>query len=48
VPETIGIVADLYDRNGQYTEAIDAYKKVIELKPDMGYAYFKMGTATIV
>lgn len=38
-------LADLYDRNGQYSEAIDAYKKVIELKPDMGYAHFKMGTA---
>jgi tetratricopeptide (TPR) repeat protein len=38
-------LADLYDRNDQYAEAIDTYKKVIALKPDMGYAYFKMGTA---
>lgn len=38
-------LADLYDRNGQYREAIEAYKKVIQLKPDKGYAYFKMGTA---
>ncbi|MGD1074896.1 MAG: tetratricopeptide repeat protein [Thermodesulfovibrionales bacterium] len=38
-------LADLYDRNGQYSEAAATYKKVIEMKPDMGYAYFKMGTA---
>ncbi|HAM53007.1 MAG TPA: hypothetical protein DCP92_20765 [Nitrospiraceae bacterium] len=38
-------LADLYDRNGQYAEAAATYKKVIAMKPDMGYAYFKMGTA---
>lgn len=38
-------LADLYDRNAQYPEAIETYKKVIKLRPDMGYAYFKMGTA---
>ncbi len=38
-------LADLYDRNSQYAEAIDTYKKVVALKPDMGYAYIKMGTA---
>lgn len=38
-------LADIYDRNAQYPEAIDTYKKVAKLKPDMGYAYFKMGTA---
>jgi superkiller protein 3 len=38
-------LADIYDRNAQYAEAIDAYKKVVKIKPDMGYAYFKMGTA---
>jgi tetratricopeptide (TPR) repeat protein len=38
-------LGDLYERNAQYAEAIDAYKKVIGLKPDMGYAYLKMGTA---
>jgi len=38
-------LADLYDRNGQYAEAIDTYKKVIKLKPDMGYVYLKIGTA---
>jgi tetratricopeptide (TPR) repeat protein len=38
-------LADLYDRNAQYPEAIETYKKVVSLKPDMGYAYFKMGTA---
>ena len=38
-------LADLYDRNAQYREAIETYQKVVKLKPDMGYAYFKMGTA---
>lgn len=38
-------LADLYDRNGQYKEAIETYKEVIELKPDMAYAYLKMATA---
>jgi len=38
-------LADLYDRNAQYKEAVDTYKKVIKLKPRLGYAYFKMGTA---
>lgn len=38
-------LADLYDRNEQYAEAIETYKRVVALKPGMGYAYFKMGTA---
>lgn len=38
-------LAELYDRNGQYEKAVDTFAKVIELKPDMGYAYLKMGTA---
>lgn len=38
-------LADLYDRNGLYAEEVEALKKVIELRPDMGYAYFKIGTA---
>lgn len=38
-------LADLYERSAQYPQAIEAYKKVVALKPDMGYAYFKMGTA---
>ena len=38
-------LADLYDRNEQYAEAVATYKKVVALRPDMGYAYFKMGTA---
>lgn len=38
-------LADLYDRNSQYQEAIETYQKVIKLRPEMGYAYFKMGTA---
>lgn len=43
--EALYHLADLYDRNAQYTEAVDTYKKVVKLKPDMGYAYLKMGTA---
>jgi tetratricopeptide (TPR) repeat protein len=38
-------LADLYERNGQYAEAIDAYKKVAKLRPSQGYVYFKMGTS---
>jgi tetratricopeptide (TPR) repeat protein len=38
-------LADLYDRNAQYTEAVETYGKVVKLKPTMGYAYLKMGTA---
>jgi tetratricopeptide (TPR) repeat protein len=38
-------LADLYDRSALYQKAIDTYKKVVQLKPAMGYAYFKMGTA---
>lgn len=38
-------LADLYDRSAQYAEAIETYKKVVKLKPDMGYAWFKMATA---
>jgi len=38
-------LADLYERNGQYAEAIDSYKKVSKLRPSQGYVYVKMGTA---
>lgn len=38
-------LADLYERNSQYIQAIETYKKVIELKPEMGYAHLKLGTA---
>lgn len=38
-------LADLYDRNAQYDKAVATFAKVIALKPDLGYAYFKMGTA---
>lgn len=38
-------LADLYDRDAQYAEAIETYKKVVKLRPKMGYAYLKMGTA---
>lgn len=38
-------LADLYDRGGQYEKAVENFAKVIAIKPDMDYAYFKMGTA---
>ncbi len=38
-------LADLYNREAQYAEAIETYKKVLKLKPDLGYVYLKMGTA---
>jgi tetratricopeptide (TPR) repeat protein len=38
-------LADLYFRNAQYKEAIETYKKVLKLKPDLGYAYLQIGTA---
>jgi len=38
-------LADLYDRNAQYEQAVETFAKVIAIKPDMGYAYLKMGTA---
>ncbi len=43
--EALYHLADLYNRDAQYPEAIETYKKVVRLKPDMGYAYLKMGTA---
>lgn len=36
-------LADLYERNAQYAEAIEAYQKVAKLKP-AGYVYVKIGT----
>ncbi len=44
-PDALFHLADLYDRSNQYPEAIEAYKKVIKVKPTMGYAYLKLGTA---
>ena len=38
-------LADLYERNRQYAEAIETYKHLTKVKPGAGYAYFKMGTA---
>ncbi|HXX54049.1 MAG TPA: tetratricopeptide repeat protein [Thermodesulfovibrionales bacterium] len=38
-------LADLYERNGQYAEAIETYKHLTKIKPNAGYVYFKMGTA---
>jgi tetratricopeptide (TPR) repeat protein len=44
-PDALYHMADLYERNSQYKEAIDTYKKVLQIKPDSGYVYFKIGTA---
>jgi tetratricopeptide (TPR) repeat protein len=44
-PDALYHLGDLYERSAQYPQAIEAYKKVVALKPDMGYAYFKIGTA---
>src|SRR5208282_6074841 len=38
-------LANLYESNGQYAEAIDAYKKVAKLRPKQGFVYVKIGTA---
>jgi tetratricopeptide (TPR) repeat protein len=38
-------LADLYERNGQYAEAIETYTHLTKVKPGAGYAYFKMGIA---
>jgi len=38
-------LADLYERNAQYKEAIETYTKALKFKPEAGYIYFKMGTA---
>ncbi|MDA8432861.1 MAG: tetratricopeptide repeat protein [Nitrospiraceae bacterium] len=43
--DTLYHLADLYDRNNLYPQAIETYEKVVKLKPDMGYAYLKIGTA---
>ena len=43
--EALYHLADLYDREGLYADAIKNYQKVVKLKPGMGYAYFKMATA---
>jgi tetratricopeptide (TPR) repeat protein len=37
-------MADLYERNAQYKEAIDAYRKVLKIRGESGYVYFKIGT----
>lgn len=38
-------LADLYDRNYQYKEAIGTYKKVLALRPEKGDAYLRLGAA---
>ncbi|MGC2062396.1 MAG: tetratricopeptide repeat protein [Thermodesulfovibrionales bacterium] len=48
-PEALYHLADLYERNSQYAEAIETYRKVIKLDPksgiNMGYVHFKIATA---
>ncbi len=44
-PDALYHMADLYERNSQYKEAIDTYKKVLKIRPKGGYIYFKIGTA---
>jgi tetratricopeptide (TPR) repeat protein len=44
-PDALYHMADLYDRNAQYKEAIDTYEKVLKIRPGSGYIYFKIGTA---
>ena len=43
--EALYHLADLYDRDAQYKEAIDTYKKALKIRPASGYIYFKIGTA---
>lgn len=38
-------LAEMYDRAGLYQEQAEALRKVVALKPEMGYAHFKLGTA---
>jgi tetratricopeptide (TPR) repeat protein len=38
-------LADLYERSEMYREEVDALRHVIALKPELGYAYMKLGTA---
>jgi tetratricopeptide (TPR) repeat protein len=43
--EALYHLAELYDRAGLYQEEIDTLGKIVAIKPDLGYAYFKRGTA---
>lgn len=40
-------LADLYFRSGMYREEADALRKVVAIRPDMGYAYMELGSAYI-
>ena len=44
-PQLLYHLADLYERAEVYDKEVETLKKVVKLKPDMGYAYCKMGTA---
>jgi tetratricopeptide (TPR) repeat protein len=43
--DALFLLAELYERAGLFPEEIDTLQKVVAIKPDMGYAWFKMGTA---
>lgn len=43
--DALYLLAELYERANLFSEEIDTLQKVVAIKPDMGYAYFKMGTA---
>ena len=36
-------LAELYDRAGLYQEEAETLQKVVTLKPEWGYAHFKLG-----
>jgi tetratricopeptide (TPR) repeat protein len=42
--DALFLLAEMYERAGLFKEEIDTLQKVVALKPDMGYAWFKMGT----
>jgi len=43
--DALYLLAELYERAALFPEEIETLQKVVAIKPDMGYAYFKMGTA---
>ena len=43
--EALYQLAELYERANLFQEEIDTLRKVVAIKPAMGYAWFKMGTA---
>ena len=43
--DALYLLAELYERAGLFQEEIETLQKVVAIKPDMGYAWFKIGTA---